>query len=194
MKLLISNLNISYQEHTVIKDFNETINPGEKIALTGTSGIGKTSIINAIMGLIPFEGNINFGKTPQFSTIFQEDRLLPDHSVFGNIKITSLKLNNSVINECIEYFKLNPKDYVSTLSGGMQRKVAILRALLAPSNIIIMDEPFKGLDDETKELVMSFTKKKASDKTMILITHDLSEAKFFDCRIINVDAFSVQQL
>lgn len=75
---------------------------------------------------------------------------------------------------------------VSELSGGMKRRVAILRGLLANSNILILDEPFKGLDTDNKTAVMEYVKKKTSDKTVLLITHDLSEAEFFDSEIINL--------
>lgn len=191
MKLSFDNLTISYGDKQVISNFCETINAQEKIALMGASGIGKTSLINAIMSLISYEGNIQFDEKPELAVVFQENRLLPDHTIFNNIRIVS-KLDNATINKYIKLLKLNPKDYVSTLSGGMKRRVAILRAMLAPSNLIILDEPFKGLDMDTKEIVMSFVKEKASDKTMIIITHDLLEANYFNCRTIELDAFCKQ--
>ena len=98
-------------------------------------------------------------------------------------------MSRQEINSYIRRAGLEPSANVNTLSGGMKRRVAILRALLAPSNILIMDEPFKGLDSDTKELIMTMVKEKASDKTMILITHDISEAQFFNCRSIDISAY-----
>lgn len=182
----IENLNISYKDKEIINNFNENILKKEKVALLGLSGIGKTSLINALMGLVDYTGTISFLEVPKYAVVFQEDRLLPDFTVYDNVKITATNLSNAEINQYIQRFNLNPKALISTLSGGMKRRVAILRAILAPSNIIIMDEPFKGLDNDTKELVMSTVKEKTSDKTMIIVTHDLSEARFFDCRIIEL--------
>lgn len=193
MQINIENLSISYNNHTVIDKFSYTINSGEKIALVGVSGTGKTSIINAIMNLIPYEGNISFSETPRIATVFQEDRLIEELSVFTNIHMTANDLTNNEIIDYINSVGLTPRKKVSELSGGMKRRVAILRAILAPSNLLIMDEPFKGLDRTTKELIMNLISKKASDTTMIIITHDMSEATYFNSRIINIDSYVSQE-
>ena len=193
MQINIENLSISYNNHTVIDKFSYTINSGEKIALVGVSGTGKTSIINAIMNLIPYEGNISFSETPRIATVFQEDRLIEELSVFTNIHMTANGLANNEIIDYINSVGLTPRKKVSELSGGMKRRVAILRAILAPSNLLIMDEPFKGLDRTTKELIMNLISKKASDTTMIIITHDMSEATYFNSRIINIDSYVSQE-
>lgn len=189
MQIKINNLNITYEDKKVIANLCDTIASGEKIALIGTSGIGKTSLINAIMNLISYEGDIQFDEPPIFATVFQEDRLLNDFTVFTNIKIVTPQLSNDKITEYIRSIDLNPKDLVRELSGGMKRRVAILRGILAPSNLLIMDEPFKGLDTNTKDRVMTLVKEKASDKTMILITHDISEAQYYNCRIIELCSY-----
>ena len=75
---------------------------------------------------------------------------------------------------------------VISLSGGMKRRVAILRAVLADYTTIIMDEPFKGLDDDTRKSVINYVKKMTSGKSVLLVTHDLSEADFFNCNILNL--------
>lgn len=193
MQINIENLSISYNNHTVIDKFSYTINSGEKIALVGVSGTGKTSIINAIMNLIPYEGNISFSETPRIATVFQEDRLIEELSVFTNIHMTANGLTNNEIIDYINSVGLTPRKKVSELSGGMKRRVAILRAILAPFNLLIMDEPFKGLDRTTKELIMNLISKKASDTTMIIITHDMSEATYFNSRIINIDSYVSQE-
>lgn len=189
MSITITNLNIQYDDNKILSNFSAQIDTNENIALIGPSGIGKTSIINGIMDLIPYEGNISHSIPPVFAAVFQEDRLCAGLSVYTNIKLTCGKMSRQEINSYIRRAGLEPSANVNTLSGGMKRRVAILRALLAPSNILIMDEPFKGLDSDTKELIMTMVKEKASDKTMFLITHDISEAHFFNCRLIDISAY-----
>lgn len=187
--LKINSLTIKYEDKTVISDFSCCINEGKYTALMGQSGIGKTSIINAIMGLIPYDGTITSSDNCRFSAVFQENRLCEGISVYRNIKMTAAKnFSEEDIITALNAIGLpdikNKK--VSRLSGGMKRRVAILRAVMAPYDILIMDEPFKGLDASTYESVRAYIKEKTSGKTVILITHDPSEASYFDSDIIEI--------
>lgn len=184
MAIEIKNLSIRYSEKKIFDGFNLTIEDNEQIALLGVSGIGKTSLINAIMGLIPFDGTINIPVNTIIAAVFQENRLFEGLTVYDNIKMTCNKALQNDISEYILRAGLNPKDVVYSLSGGMKRRTAILRALLAPHNLLILDEPFKGLDNATRLSVMDLIKEKASQSTMILITHDAWEADYFNCRQI----------
>ena len=182
----IRNLTIKYDEAKVIEDFSCNFSIGT-YAIMGKSGIGKTSLIRAMLGLIPYEGTIDYDPEPLFSVVFQEDRLCEGISVRKNIAMVS-DIPDEAITEALNELGLENclNTRVSELSGGMKRRVAILRGLLANSNILILDEPFKGLDADNKITVMECVKKKTSDKTVLLITHDLSEAKFFNSEIINL--------
>lgn len=184
MPIEIKNLRIRYEDKTVIDNFNLRIEDNENIAILGTSGIGKTSLINAIMKLIPYQGNINMPDNTLISAVFQEDRLFEGLTVYDNIKMTCDKTLHDAIRETVILAGLNPDDYVSSLSGGMRRRTAILRALLAPHNMLILDEPFKGLDTDTRLIMMNLIKEKTSHTTMLLITHDWQEASYFSCRQI----------
>lgn len=184
MAIEIKNLSIRYSEKKIFDGFNLTIEDNEQIALLGVSGIGKTSLINAIMGLIPFDGTINIPVNTIIAAVFQENRLFEWLTVYDNIKMTCNKALQNDISEYILRAGLNLKDVVYSLSGGMKRRTAILRALLAPHNLLILDEPFKGLDNATRLSVMDLIKEKASQSTMILITHDAWEADYFNCRQI----------
>lgn len=184
MAIEIKDLYIQFEDKTVLSSFNLFIEDNEKIALLGTSGIGKTSLINAIMKLIPYQGVINMPDNTLISAVFQEDRLFEGLTVFENIKMTCDKALVHTIRDSIIQAGLNPDDYVSGLSGGMKRRTAILRALLAPHNLLILDEPFKGLDNDTRLTIMNLVKEKTSHTTMLLITHDLQEASYFNCRQI----------
>ena len=189
MEIQINNLSIHYENKTVLSNFSEHISEGEHIALLGASGIGKTSFINAIMKLISYDGEIIIPDNTVFSAVFQENRLFEGLSVYKNIHMTARGHSAESIKQHIVLAGLNPETIVNSLSGGMKRRVAILRAILAPFDILILDEPFKGLDADTKLIMMNMVNEKISGKTMFLVTHDPSETLFFDSRIINFSSF-----
>jgi NitT/TauT family transport system ATP-binding protein len=117
--------------------------------------------------------------------VFQEDRLIPWKSVYDNIDFVirgkiDKKNRREIINKYLnlvglEYYK---DYYPNSLSGGMKQRISILRAFIYPSEVLIMDEPFKSLDINTKEVVTKFflNLKKSRDKTCIIVTHDIEEA------------------
>ena len=175
----LNNLTVAYNDNTVISDLTYEFAKGNT-AITGSSGIGKTSLINAILSLVPYKGTIESDE--KYSVVFQEDRLCPYLTAFKNVRLVDKIADGFAamgLSDC-----MNEK--VISLSGGMKRRVAILRAVLADYTTIIMDEPFKGLDDDTRLSVMNYVKKMTSGKSVLLVTHDLSEADFFNCNILNL--------
>lgn len=179
----LNNLTVTYNDNTVISDLTYEFAKGNT-AITGSSGIGKTSLINAILSLIPYEGTIESAE--KYSAVFQEDRLCTNLTAFKNIQLVCNDKKRML--EGFEAMGLSDcmNEKVLTLSGGMKRRIAILRAVLADYTTLIMDEPFKGLDSDTKLSVMNYVKKMASGKSVLLVTHDLSEARFFNCNILNL--------
>ena len=150
--IIINSLTVQYDDNKVIDDFSYTIEPGRCYAVMGASGIGKTSLINAIMGLIPYTGTISCDEDFKISAVFQEDRLCEGMSASRNIKIVcDSKEQISRIPGLMSDFGLSDcvSRKVRNLSGGMKRRVAIIRALLSSHDLLIMDEPFKGLDETT---------------------------------------------
>ena len=155
----LNNLTVAYNDNTVISDLTYEFAKGNT-AITGSSGIGKTSLINAILSLIPYKGTIESDE--KYSVVFQEDRLCPYLTAFKNVRLVCNDKDKIAdgfaamgLSDC-----MNEK--VISLSGGMKRRVAILRAVLADYTTIIMDEPFKGLDDDTRLSVMNYVKKMTS--------------------------------
>lgn len=181
----IKNLSVSYGEKEVIKDLSFSFKKGFN-AITGPSGSGKTSIAGAILGIVPYTGRV-ISDSDKFAAVFQEDRLCEGISVLKNLKLVCRDV--SVIEDGLKKFNLEKEinSKISSLSGGMKRRIAILRALLSDYDNLILDEPFNGLDDVTKDTVMKYIKEKASDKTVILITHNSSEAAFFNCNVLHLN-------
>lgn len=183
----IKNLTVRYGENKVISGFSHSFEKGRCTAIMGPSGCGKTTLVNAVMGLIPYEGNIILNDVVM-SAVFQEDRLCEGMSVMRNLRLTSdRRFTPRDIKNALYEMNLGDiaPEKISGLSGGMKRRIAILRALLAPHNTLILDEPFKGLDVSTRNTVMSYILRNSSD-TIILITHDISEADFFNSSIVRL--------
>ena len=177
----IRNLTISFEDKKIIDNLTYSFPSNKTTIIAGASGVGKTSLINAIMNLIPYEGTIEYAPGTRFSAVFQENRLVDGISAYRNLKIAAPALTDSEIKDGFVSVGLENDMHtpVSRLSGGMKRRVALLRALLTPYDILIMDEPFKGLDETTAATVKAYVRKKTSEKTVLLITHDSSEVNSY---------------
>lgn len=187
----------------VLKDINLVVNSGEFISIVGTSGCGKSTLIRTIAGLeMPTGGAIYIGDKqvsgPSVETgmIFQEARLFPWRTVeeniaFGIHKKMRKKDKKELVQKYIDTVGLTgfEKALPNQLSGGMQQRVSIARALINNPAVLLMDEPFGALDALTRinmqnEIMRIWEKEKT---TMILITHDIDEAIFLSNRILIMD-------
>lgn len=174
----IKNLSFSYDEKNVYKDFF-AIFPAEEISMLSTpSGSGKTTLLYLIAGILrPQNGHIEYPMaTPRFSFVFQDDRLIENLSVEKNIKMVNSQLSDMNIIEALQRLGIEEyyKKKVKHLSGGERKRVSIARALLAEYDILLMDEPFNGIDEENKRKVWEYIKEKTEGKTVIIATHDKS--------------------
>jgi len=186
MSLEIKKLKKSYPGKMVFNGIDISIKEKKINCLLGVSGIGKTTLLNAICGLTPVDsGDISDFKDKSFSFIFQEPRILNWKTVYGNINFVLKSIYTKKEAEIItkKYISLvglseYTNYYPYQISGGMQQRVSIARAFAYPSEILIMDEPFKSLDFKLKtNLMKSFINLWTQDKrTVIFVTHDLDEA------------------
>jgi len=201
----IKNLTKSFKDLTVFKDFSIRIPENKITVIIGESGCGKTTLLNILSGIYPADSGIFENlKQRTISYIFQEPRLLEWKTVKGNIEFVLKdiypKNNRREITE--KFIKLVSLErfsdyYPNQLSGGMSQRVAVARAFAFPSDILLMDEPFKQLDLKLKkDILYSFLNLWQIDKrTVIFVTHDIEEAvmlgneifvlKGFPARIIN---------
>lgn len=179
--IIVKNLNKSFDKLKVIKNLNLKIKLGEITCLMGPSGVGKTTLFNIMLGIIkPDSGEIIGMKQKSISIVFQEDRLIEHLNAIENVfLVCSDKIRKEEIIKEFARLSLSKEDIsksVSSLSGGMRRRVAILRSIMFDADIILMDEPFKGLDEELKDKVISYLLENIKNKTVILITHDNEDA------------------
>ena len=188
MNITITDLSKSYDEKQVLHNFNAILEDGKTTALMGTSGSGKTTLANILLGFESADSGSVTGLPDRKSAVFQEDRLSENYSALTNVqavcknKADKEKAKNIL---CRLGLEKDLKTQVRSLSGGMKRRVALARALCAEYDFLVLDEPFKGLDEQTKEATMQTVKEMTQGKTVLLITHDKDEAQFFTDRIIN---------
>lgn len=111
--------------------------------------------------------------------MFQEDRLLENLSPVANIRLVNPRRPRGEVLAALAAVRLSgcEDQPARELSGGMRRRVAILRALLAEWDVLLLDEPFKGLDEETKACVLAFVRRAVEGRTAVLVTHDAAEAR-----------------
>lgn len=183
----ISNLSFSFGEHKIFENLNLTIRDGERIVLSGPSGVGKTTLLRLIMGLEKADSGIIDTENAKISTVFQEDRLLPFKTVMENL---TLFTDEKTARECLDSLGLAEAAglYPSELSGGMARRVAIARALSVDADIYILDEAFSGLDSENIKKTAEFINKKTKDKILIAVSHDIEDAERLMAGTVDITA------
>jgi len=186
--LKVSNVSLDYDMLHVIKDISFQLNKSEILVIIGPSGCGKSSILKMIAHLIqPTSGSIttNYDK---YSFVFQDDRLLPWKSVYDNIKIVEDDIDQEKINRLLKDVELDEFiDYLpDQLSGGMKKRVGLARAFYYNSDLLLMDEPFSGLDYSLRQDMISMLLKiyQSNKKPIIFVTHEIDEALALANRII----------
>ena len=184
----LNKISFSYPGQELFRNFSMDIPKGSISCILGPSGCGKTTLLNLISRISnPSSGEISGFQEPSFSYIFQETRILPWRTVYQNIAFPLLdKLPPDIVREKTQKFiqlvELSDcqDQYPSRLSGGMKQRIAIARAFAFPSQTILMDEAFQGLDLALKNKVFEiFLRSWQEDpRTVIFVTHDLDEALY----------------
>ena len=188
----LTDIRKAYGSNVVLDKFNCQIEESAVTCIMGSSGQGKTTLLRILLGLEqPDSGQVSGMLNQRKSVVFQEDRLCENLSAVSNIRLVcqkSIKMSN--ITEAITAVGLDPdcaKQTARSMSGGQRRRVAILRALMADYDVLFMDEPFKGLDTQTKEKVMLYTKTRSHGKTVLFVTHDKTECELMCGRAIYIN-------
>ncbi len=189
MDVTVKNLRKFFGDKAVFRDFSHTFPQGKTTCVMGPSGCGKTTLLNLLLGLeLPDSGEISGMEGKRKSAVFQEDRLCESNGAVSNLRLVNPSLSRRQAEAMLSELGLSDslRQPVREFSGGMKRRVAILRALCADWDILLADEPFRGLDRAGKERVLEYFQQKTAGRTVILVTHDPDEAVFFggECCII----------
>ncbi|WP_026660399.1 ABC transporter ATP-binding protein [Butyrivibrio sp. AC2005] len=192
MTIDLENICKSYGDLKVLQDFNLEIEEDHSYVLTGPSGCGKTTLVRILLSLEESDsGKVHFMgdyKYPYLNAgvVFQENRLCEAFTPVQNVVMVNRKNSAKVARE--ELLRLLPADCldkpVSQLSGGMKRRVAIVRACCIPSDMLILDEPFTGLDSENRNKVIKYIREKQGRNPLLITAHDTDGLEF--CRKIEL--------
>lgn len=179
-------LSKSFGKHSVLSDLTLSFHPGERICIMSPSGGGKTTLFRLFAGLEkPDAGRLIGFDSARISMVFQEDRLCDHLSPVTNVAMMQTRPDRDVIR--LRLTELLPEGCltqpVSALSGGMKRRVAIARALLADSDVLLLDEPFTGLDEESRDEAISFVRRHQRERLLLFTTHHPEEAKGMEAEI-----------
>lgn len=202
MGIELHNVTKSFGQKLMLQAFSHSFPNSGTIALLGPSGCGKTTLLRLIAGLeLPDSGSILMPPHSKLSMMFQEDRLLDSVDVFTNVLAVlpgKGAQSRQLAWDCLARCGLEQagEQYPTQLSGGMRRRVALARAMAFGGNILLLDEPFKGLDVETKKQVQGFVfdPPLAKGRMTLLITHDIDEARAVADTILFLDGIPLRLL
>ncbi len=177
------------------------IRDNEIVAVIGVSGSGKTTLLNIISGTLDYDGEI-VEAPKSVSYVFQSARLMPWATVGANLDFVMPRSidkteRTRMIDDVLDKVELlaEKDNYPDSLSGGMAQRVALARAFVVDSDVLLMDEPFKGLDLRLKsKLIEAFrTLWQQDPRTTIIVTHDVDEALSVAHRIVILDQGRIDQ-
>ena len=190
-------------EHPVLNGVDVTVGKGEFVSLIGPSGCGKTTLLRIVAGLteadggeVRVDGKPSNGPTREKALVFQQFNLFPWRSAVANAAY-GLELQGTSKNEArakaMEYLAMLGLErfanhYPAEMSGGMQQRVGIARALVLEPRLLLMDEPFGALDALTRERLQTelLTICDSRDLTVLFVTHSIDEAIFLSDRILTM--------
>ncbi len=191
MSIAMKNLSFAYGKARICEDLSWTLPETGVVCLWGASGCGKTTLLRLLAGLEKPQNGI-IERPHEVSMVFQEDRLLPWLTVRQN---AALACDDAArIDALLDAVGLT--DYADStpdaISGGQQRRVALVRALATDSELLLLDEPFTGLDEETKALVLPLIREAANTRPVVLVTHIAAEAEALDAAIITLHSLPIR--
>lgn len=179
--IVFQNVTFAYKDQLILKEQHLHIPPGGRAAFMGPSGCGKTTLLRLAAGLLrPRSGSVRVG-AKKISCLFQEPRLFPGRTALENVNAVLSDRPGTIETarmwlEAVHLGEAADK-YPGDLSGGMQQRVSLARALAYAGEILLLDEPMQGLDEARKEEMRKLILRHTAGKTILLVTHDQKEAE-----------------
>lgn len=187
--IIIENLCKAYGKKTVLQNFSCRFPAGQISCLMAPSGWGKTTLLRILMGLEALDsGRISGAEGLRISPLFQEDRLCENLSAIANLRLVNPKLSPEEAHAALKDAGLgeSAKQRIQEFSGGMKRRAALMRSLCTPGDLLILDEPFKGLDSATRLQMIRCVSSRRNGRTLILVSHDPADAKDLQAQLIDM--------
>lgn len=185
----LSQVAFSYPGKPLFRDFSLSVDPGERVALMGPSGRGKSTLLRLMAGLEKPEAGIVAGIPLEgVSMVFQENRLVPSLTVLENLALVSPRSSRKALLALLAPLGLAEEGdcYPAALSGGMARRVAIARAAALGSSLLLLDEPFTGLDPENRERAAAFLRERFAGAAVAAVLHHREETELLGARSITI--------
>ena len=190
--LELKEISLSFGRHAVLSNCSLHLAPGERIALMGPSGCGKTTLLRTVLSLQQSDSGTVVCRAHKPAAVFQEPRLLPWLTALENVNLVlsdtpeTLPAARAWL-ECMELAD-SAGLYPAELSGGMQQRVSLARALACEPDLLVLDEPFKGQDSALYDRILEVLKKALDGASLLLATHREEEALALGCRIVRYNA------
>ena len=186
--IILDRIGFSFGEEVIFSDFSHTFPAGSVWCVMGESGRGKTTLFRLLLGFLkPDAGAIN-GLPARAAAVFQEDRLLEDFTPQANLRFACPYVSKADAAAALEALGLGESlsKPVKALSGGMKRRLALARCMLSDGELLILDEPFKGLDEQTRARVIAWVLSMRRGRTMLVATHDEADIAALNAEILRL--------
>ncbi|MBE6963690.1 MAG: ATP-binding cassette domain-containing protein [Ruminococcaceae bacterium] len=189
MELRVEKLCKAYHGEAVLSDVSFTAGVGVT-CIMAPSGTGKTTLLRLLLGLERADsGTISGVEGCRWAAVFQEDRLLEHLDAMGNLRFAlGSALDEAAARGLLAELGLADAEGkpVREYSGGMKRRLALARALLAPADALLLDEPFTGLDEENRTCAMACIRRASAEKCVLLVTHEETDAAALGAEILRL--------
>ena len=186
--LELKDISVRYDGKSVLSGCNLSLGDGERLALMGPSGCGKTTLLRVALSLQPPDMGSVSGDPGRTAAVFQEPRLLPWRTAAENVNVVLSDTPETMPEalSMLERVELSDavEKYPAELSGGMQQRVSIARALAYRPDLLVLDEPFRGLDEGLRGRMVSLLNTSLPSISLLLVTHSEEEASALGCRVL----------
>ena len=181
----LEHIHMAFGEKGIFSDLSLSFDAPKHYAILGPSGRGKTTLLRLIAGLEkPVRGQIHLPQDARISFCFQEDRLLPWKTVLENVSLVCADEERARFWLAQVGLSGEENSYPASLSGGMKRRASLARALAYDADILLMDEPFRALDEQTHAQMLALVRRAAEGRLLLLVTHDETDAEGMEIVLI----------